>query len=86
MTNNQSHRALIDAVSRAMRKECEAWVEKGGHLPFPAIATAALAVFYEALREPSEEMVTAARLMPNTPRCIWQAMLSASPLNGGGNE
>ena len=53
VTYEELHGQLI----RTFRKQCEMWVINGGHLPFPEMATAAIATIREVLSEPDEFMI-----------------------------
>lgn len=54
-----------------------------------AEARAAIASIYEAMKEPTPEMIDAAMtdfvLSDDCEKVCWQVMLDASPLNGGDN-
>lgn len=81
--DKQPHRALVEKVARIIDPGVFDDDFPLSQRAARKMATAAIAAVYEALREPSREMYSAAyeALVPcSDANACWQAMLSASPI------
>lgn len=81
-----THEELHGQLMQTFRKQCEMWVINGGHLPFPEMATAAIATILEALSWPDEKMEFEGSYRLDDDGSyyatdVWRAMLAASPLS-----
>jgi len=83
-----THEQLVEIVAKAMAKEDPFVMQMMTREEAHELASAALSAIYKAMKEPTPEMVEAGWIDKEDvdPGEIFNAMLSASPLNGGRDE